>query len=325
MTTHDLEVRDDDPSMKRTKGESMRSLGIGVVAVMMLGSTGCSTSNNAEVPGSAGTGVSASSAPGQIAWGHWDADENLHMFTANPDGSDSRPLLTGRGSFGAPNWSPDGKTLALYVAHKDGSVTSGLVNADGTGFLGFDPPDRTLSLACFEWSPDGDRLACEGFDQPDPARFGLYTVRAKDGRDLQPVTKGHRVGLCGYSPDGSRIAYLEDDRYLTVVNVDGTGRRRITDTPFGLGCDWSPDGRGIVAASEGSLVLVGLHGTTTQIPLPRELITYGPAFSPDGSSVIFSAAPVGSVFDLYTMRVDGSELVQITHTPEEEDFADWGP
>ena len=248
------------------------------------------------------------------------------MFTANANGTNIRPLLADLGWLGAPNWSPDGQQLAVYVAPTDGLVTGGLVNPDGTGFHAFNSPDRTLQLACFEWSPEGDRLACEGFDETDPARDGLYTVRATDGGDLRPVTTHHRVGLCGYSPDGSRIAYLQEDQQLTVVNVDGTGKRRISDTMFGLGCDWSPDGRTILAASDGSLFLVGLDGTTNELPVHGGLTnSYGPAFSPDGSSIIFMAAMDGEPFDIYTMRLDGSDLVQITDTPEEEDFADWGP
>ena len=133
--------------------------------------------------------------------------------------------------------------------------------------------------------------------------------------------------MCGYSPDGSQIAYLQDYRHLTVVNVDGTSKRRITDSSFiDEGCDWSPDGRTIITASDGSLVAVGLDGTETQIPVSGDTVSsYAPAFSPDGSSIIFMANTDGEPHDIYTMRLDGSEPVQITDTPQEEDFADWGP
>jgi Tol biopolymer transport system component len=275
-------------------------------------------------------------AQGQIVWGYWDDEDNLHMSTANADGTNIQPLLPRLGWVGAPNWSPNGQRLALYVGGSglaeadqgdDVLVTGGIVNADGTGFHAFASPDQTLNLACFQWSPDGDRLACEGFDDSDPSRDRLYTVRATDGGDLRAVTTGHRVGMCGYSPDGSRIAYLQDDRHPTVVNIDGTGKRRITDSAFfDGGCDWSPDGGTIIAASDGSLIAVGLDGTETQIPVPGDTVSsHRPAFSPDGASIIFMANTEGEQYDIYTMHLDGSEPVQITDTPQEEDFADWGP
>jgi WD40 repeat protein len=312
---------------------------VGLAIVAMLASAHCSSSTADTTTGAASSTASTSLVPspwkGHIVWGYWDDEDNLHMSTANADGTNIQPLLPRLGWVGGPNWSPNGQRLALYVGGSglaeadqadDVLVTGGLVNADGTGFHAFDSPDRTLNLACFEWSPDGDRLACEGFDDSDPFRDGLYTVRATDGGALRSVTTGHRAALCGYSPDGSRIAYLQDDQHLTVVNVDGTGKRRITETTFELGCDWSPDGRTIIAAADGSLMAVGLDGTETEIPVPGDTVSsYGPAFSPDGSSIIFMANTEGEQYDIYTMRLDGSEPVQITDTPEEEDFADWGP
>lgn len=310
---------------------------VSVVATLIL--TGCSSSGDGAASTDAGSNSPSSPTPasqGHIAWGYWDNEDNLHMSTANADGTNIQPLLPNLGWLGAPNWSPDGQRLALYVVGSgsappsgqtdDMLVTGGLVDADGTGFDPFESPDQTLNLACFEWSPDGDRLACEGFDESDPSRDGLYTVRATDGGDVRSVTTGHRVGMCSYSPDGSQIAYLQDNRRLTVVNVDGTRKRRLTDTTFEGGCDWSPDGRSIIAGASGTLIAVGLDGTETQIPVSGDTVySYSPAFAPDGSSVVFMANTPGELHDIYTMRLDGSEPVQITDTPQEEDFAEWGP
>jgi WD40 repeat protein len=309
---------------------------LAVVATLIW--TGCSSRGDGVSSTDAGHNSPSGPEPtaqGHIVWGYWDDEDNLHMSTANADGTNIQPLLPRLGWVGAPTWSPNGQRLTLYVGGSglaeadqpdDVLVTGGIVNADGTGFHAFDSPDRTLNLACSEWSPDGDRLACEGFDDSDPSRDGLYTVRATDGGDVQAVTTGHRVGMCGYSPEGSRFAYLQDYRYLTVVNVDGTGRRRLSDSTFEGGCDWAPDGRSIIAGADGTIIAVGLDGTETEIPVSGDTVySYSPAFSPDGSSIIFMANTEGEPHDIYTMRLDGSAPVQITDTPQEEDFADWGP
>jgi Tol biopolymer transport system component len=75
-------------------------------------------------------------------------------------------------------------------------------------------------------------------------------------------------------------------------------------------------------------VLIDLVGKVTQLPRPGGIVnTYAPAFSPDGSSIVFSGTTEpGAAFDIYTMGPDGSDLVEITDTPNaKEVFADWGP
>ena len=198
-------------------------VGLAIAATAAL--TDCSSSVAGQTTGAATTSASTSPAPspskGHIVWGHWDDDENLHLFTANADGTNIQSLLPRLGWVGAPNWSPDGQRLALYVGGSglaaadqadDVLVTGGIVNADGTGFYAFDSPDRTLNVACFEWAPDGDRLACEGFDDSDPSRDGLYTVRATNGGDLRPsrpATGSRSVGIRPMAP-GSPISKMID-------------------------------------------------------------------------------------------------------------------
>jgi Tol biopolymer transport system component len=68
---------------------------------------------------------------------------------------------------------------------------------------------------------------------------------------------------------------------------------------------------------------VSLEGKVTKIPV-KGVVTSA-TFSPDGSSIVLSLHPGDHRTDLYTMRVDGSHLTQITKTPEDEEFGDWGP
>jgi TolB protein len=51
-----------------------------------------------------------------------------------------------------------------------------------------------------------------------------------------------------------------------------------------------------------------------------------PGWSPDGTSILFSIFFRKSVSeDIYTAKADGTNLIQVTDTPNIEIFADWGP
>jgi Tol biopolymer transport system component len=150
-----------------------------------------------------------------------------------------------------------------------------------------------------------------------------------------------------YSPDGSQFVFMRakpgadpNARHqrgaLFVENADGTGLRQIT--PYGLpnshdNADesWSPDGSAILFASEhGSLFVVHPDGTGVRgITLDTGggfSFAFTPDWSPDGTRIAFSLflRKTGHV-DIYTAASDGRDLVNVTDTPDFEDFADWGP
>ena len=107
---------------------------------------------------------------GRLVYGQWIGDVGS-LFTSNPDGTNITPLLpTGTGE--QPRWSPDGRHISIVAENGDGLVFVGLVDPDGSHYVQFDSPDRTLNLGCFDWSPDGLRLACEGWDDTHLGRTG---------------------------------------------------------------------------------------------------------------------------------------------------------
>lgn len=271
-------------------------------------------------------------APVRIAFSISDGGLNPRIGTMNPDGSDYRVVPNTEGG-GDPAWSPDHKKLA-YTVYGAGAGLY-VIAANGT--------KRTRvyeGLAwTARWSPDGTRIAFVA--SPDSNGTVLMTVRP-NGRDLRPLTSpvtDASVHTPTWSPDGTRIAYEvyrdESQSALWTINADGTDPALVLDcATIGAACNspaWSP-----VAGSE-RIVFHVRDGDARSIVTIRpdgsdwRTVLYGmtylgfdlrPAWSPDGSQIVFTSYFNG-VHDLFAMNADGSDIRQLTFTPENESFPAW--
>jgi dipeptidyl aminopeptidase/acylaminoacyl peptidase len=269
---------------------------------------------------------------------------NSVLTTVNPDGTHPNALISAQ----CARWSPNGGLIAT-CGPPDGVGSTLLVDPlTGNVLHELFPLDPTLFLACYVWSqPDGARLACEIAGPADQSRNGLYTVRASDGGDIQPMTSNPGGTACvgDYSPDGTRFVFSRmdptrpprADNALFVVNVDGSGLRQITPSGFPLqdcAASWSPNGNWILFDSRQSKIfLVHPDGTDLHaIPLAgitRSSFASQPSWSPDGTKFVFvlftSTAPGTGEQGIYTANADGSNVQQVSiGPPGSEDSPDWG-
>jgi Tol biopolymer transport system component len=266
---------------------------------------------------------------------------NGFVFTVNPDGSNVQQLVPYQTC--CAHWSPDGGKISIGALTDDGRITTATVNPDGSNYEVKTIPDPTLNLGCGAWSPDGDRFACEGWDDVRPDRAaGLFSVRTADFGGLVRLTTnpygGHDIPG-DYSPDGTRIVFLRDNPLqpqgqtaVFVANSDGTSLRQIT--PWALhGCcsvTWSPDGTTILFDARGSLYAVSPDGSDLRkIPVgvhDGRSHAFVAGWSPDGKRIGFTLClQKRQQCDVYTMKRDGTDVVQVTNTPQFKEFDDWGP
>ena len=60
------------------------------------------------------------------------------------------------------------------------------------------------------------------------------------------------------------------------------------------------------------------------VPGKTDLVDYEPAWSPSGTHLAFISNRNGPL-KVYTAKVDGTELIQLTRGPEEDDSPSWSP
>jgi Tol biopolymer transport system component len=278
---------------------------------------------------------------GQLVFARFDpAIDDSHVFTVNPDGTHEHQLLDAAAEI--PHWSPDGSRVAMICCPFGLAPT--IINADGTGLMQLPIPSGFPAGGCNVWSADGSRLACGfgDFDPPQPKRNGMYTMRASDGGDVfQVTTSPGEDGAFDYSPDGSQIVFFrvdptrppfgQENIALFVVNVDGTGLHRLT--PWGLGtfsASWSPDGEWILFSANVRIWVIHPDGSELhKIHIDtggRKYRAGDPVWSPDGTMIAVSMRILEAEDhrSIYTMNADGTDLVQVTHSPTGDEFPDWG-
>ena len=157
----------------------------------------------------------------------------------------------------------------IYVMDEDGSGQTMIA--------------ETTQGADLAWSPDGTKLAFS-------AVGGIYTVNADGSGETRVPTTSHPDQWPSWSPDGTRLAvriFEGGTAAIDIVNIDGSGRRRLLTGDFVAHPAWSPDGSKIAYNSGRELYVVNIDGSGR-----RKLTRTGgnddePSWSPDGRQITF--------------------------------------
>ena len=139
---------------------------------------------------------------------------------------------------------------------------------------------------------------------------GIWQLRP-DGsvRELWPGSDG-RVLAFAISPDGNRIASVVQKNKRTnlyIMNDDATGSRVLAPSLEVRGApSWAPDGTSIaIAVDQGAgprVARISVDGSVA--PLVSEY-SINPAWSPDGSFLVYAGAQVGTKFPVKALTADG--------------------
>jgi Tol biopolymer transport system component len=153
-----------------------------------------------------------------------------------------------------------------------------------------------------------------------------------------------------WSPDGRRLTFSgghERAEEIFVVNVDGSGVKRLTQPPrtrkrtdddWFENPSWSPDGNWI--ALDGArketgrapeIYVIRADGTEKRRLTRGPAYKWNPVWSPDGAKIMYEQFVGNSTagrIDLYTINPDGSDRRKLTRVRSESDHcacAMWSP
>jgi Tol biopolymer transport system component len=219
---------------------------------------------------------------------------NRNLWTADPDGSNMRPLTSDVAFEERPSYSPDGRQVAI-ISDRDAQQSIWVVNSEGGSLRRL---ASTPVLDAVTWSPDGQQIA---HAVPAGSVPELAIVSVNDGVARRLPTPGGAHSPA-WSPRGNVIAYLEPRgprrTYLKFVN--SRGEALYSTLPDGPALTngflaWAPDGKrlaavGVPGSANASIWIV--EPASSQpfrklIELSGEVRPRGITWTSDGSSLIF--------------------------------------
>lgn len=264
---------------------------------------------------------------------------SAHMFDiyeVNSDGSAPKVLLKSTNvGFNQPDWSPDGKKIAIWGWHNQTMIS--IYTYDITSKELVRLTDKNMVYDMFpHWSIKGDRIVFTRQYLLENDRNEIWSMNP-DGSDLKKVIDGYAAS---WSPAGDKIIFsmvTDDQEDLYMCDTDGSNPEKLLDSENNESFpQWSPDGEKILfeqfnkeRAIESFEICVMNVKTREVVTLTQnKCLDIAARWSPDGSKIAFLSQRNGDDdSEIYVMQADGSDVKQVTKTAvgSYATFPSWRP
>lgn len=280
-----------------------------------------------DTPLSAAQSYPATPLRGRIVFTCFDGnDDEICLMNANGSGL-AQLTDNSEGDFYA-SLSHDGRSLLFARQISGSNYEIFRMSTDGSGVtqLTFNGGGNFAPA----YSPDGSLIAFTSTQGGDGQQ--IWVMDSGGGFQQQLTTEGINEDP-SWSADGRQIAFASSrsgSTQIWVMNSDGSSQRRITNVDdVGGRNSWSPDGRALAFYAgrredrSRNIYLIGITGgEISQLTFDGDNLA--PSFSPDGGWIAFTSYRDGDN-DIYVMRPDGTNAINLTQNSGSDYQPRWGP
>ncbi|MBI3324522.1 MAG: PD40 domain-containing protein [Candidatus Omnitrophica bacterium] len=236
------------------------------------------------------------------------------------DGSNVRRLTNHQGGVEAPQWSPDGTSIAygyrgeIYRVNTDGSEASLLISGKKGKLYG---GTQSWDASHFAWSPLGTQALFVFTDKHGKPMLGIADVNRPGHAEI--ATIHDNASAPTWSPDGQRYAFQGNDEhgesriFLEDVKSYDAPKRLSSVVVEARNPTWSPNGLWIAyTAGSGEIYAVESAWAHERKVTAQRAQDDWLSWSADGTQLAFASADQGSS-EICVINADGSHFRQLTH------------
>ncbi|HWR25763.1 MAG TPA: PKD domain-containing protein [Methanosarcina sp.] len=230
------------------------------------------------------------------------------------------------------SWAPDG-TKILYTAfgpEMEPSHEMWVMNANGSGKKQLMNSEWKIQYSC-TWFPSGLKIIYATVYDDMGINCGIINSNSSNKSEFGVTGI---IGSIALSPDASKLAYVDREYYIRVLNLDQKNSISLStgdlvhQTQSWQPQVWAPTSSQLVYCSNENgnwnIYTININGTGKNQLTSDVANDQAPVFSPDGSKIVFECDITGKK-EIWIMDADGKNKEQLTAGLEANSNPVWSP